>query len=694
MRTSRPDREALTSVVAVASVTAAALAFGSAAGQENTGVRSADVTEIAPFRLTGVEGFVRGGYWSDSDKYSSGGLGGTDQTLSNATGKVFVMTHSYVYHPNFLTLDLGAGPVFFRNGFSSESFDGASSRWDYDASTRATFLRDKPYRGSVFYDRLNDSQAIGPAQSLVTRNTRYGFDLGLLAPVTPVPMRLDGSRFRSQGLGSSQVIDEEIDELNFRADRSWGRRGDTTLRYQAVADDSSSGSLGLPILRTRSRTNRADLDTMLTFGEERQNVLTNTISYYDIKFDSGPSRLADDSLFRFDVFYRAQPTASLQTRVRYQFDAVDQSGQGVGQSGNLNSISAGATWQPRTNFSLTGDALATTNRSTAFDSDAIGLAGSANYTHALPVGELVANYATAWFKRDQAAKEPVAPVVGERLVLTGLTFVALRRTQVVPGSVVVSNSTRTQTYLEGVDYALRVIGVTTEIQRLVAGAILDGQEVLVDYSFETGGTFGVTEFNNTIDLAWRLQQVLSVYGRFTDVSARLDSGVPTSPLNPAREVLLGVRSDLPFDLLSEHLTAGALAEWVDRDEVISPYARTLFDAYLETSVPLIPRSGLRFGLRQQKTEYVLTPSQDVTQRALTLRFWSRFRSGLTLYIDGMSNRDYGSPQVERKYLQGSARAQWRIRQLLMSAEYYVTRQEQGGTENTHTRAQFDIRRDF
>ncbi|MGB2818034.1 MAG: hypothetical protein WBC37_12505 [Burkholderiaceae bacterium] len=668
-----------------------------ALAQNGTGVRSADVTEIAPFRLTGVEGYVLGGYWNDADKYSGSVGGSSNTTLSNITGKAFLMTHSYVYHPNLLLLDLGAGPVFFRNGYSSDTFSGWSNRTEVDASARATFMRDKPYRGSVYYDRLNDSQAVGPAQSLLTQNTRYGFDAALLSPVTPVPLHVDGYRFYSKGFGTDQVIDENIDEVNFRAERSWGGLGDSTFRYQGILNDSRSGNLGLPIQATTSRTQRADLDTTLAFGESKLASLTNTISYYMIDFTSDQVTLADNSLFRFDLNYRAQPTDLLQTRLRYQFDATDQTGQGgpaTEFSGRLNAFNAGATWQATPDLALTADALASINRSTAFDSDLSGVNASVNYRHALAVGEIVTNYSTVWFRRDQVAKEPVASIVGERLVLAGLAWYPLRRTQVIAGTVVVRNSTRTQTYVEGLDYILRVIGLTTEIQRLAAGAILDGQEVLVDYSVETGGTFAVTEWDNTIDLAWRYKQAFSVYGRYSDTSPRLTSGTPTAPLNPANEVMVGARADVPFDFFGELMTAGGLAEWTDRREVISPATRMLYEAYVESTVPLIARSGLRFGARQQRIEYELTPLQDVTQRTFTLRFWSRFRGGLTVYLDAMSNKDSGSPQVAREYRQASARAQWRIRQLLMSLRFDATKQVQADADHTHTRTQFDVRRDF
>jgi len=674
------------------------MAFGAQAQNgsgASDGVRQVEVKEITPFRLTGVEGYVLGGYWRDNDGTSTPGSY-PSTTLSNITGKAFLMTHSYVYHPNFLLLDLGAGPVVFRNDYASNTLAGHDSNSTYDASARATFLTGKPYNGALYYTRFNDSQPIGPAQSLLTRQTDYGFNASLLAPVTPVGLKVDAHRYHQLGIGINQVVDERINEANFRAERAWGSLGRTDFRYHGEIDDSQSGNPTLPIQPTQNRTNEFTLDTRLTLGEGARHMLSNTVFYQALNFTSSGSTLVDQTLLRFDVDLQSRPQDTLQTRLRYQYDGLDQKATAstAAQSGHLNAFNAGATWQPTPDLVLTVDTPMSFTRSTSFDASQYGLTGSANYTYRLPVGDLVPAYSLSILKRDQTSNEPVAQVIGESIVLSGLTWVPLRRPLVVPGSVVVQNSTRTQTYIEGLDYQLRVIGLVTEIQRLPTGAILDGQQVLVDYSFETGGTYGITDVMNTLDLTWRYGQLASVYFRYSDFSQRLDSGAPTFPLNPATEQVYGGRFDVPFDFLGQAMVAGGFVEWRDRNEVISPYEVTQYEGYVESTIPLIPRSGLRLGALQRRTSYDLTPLQDVTQRTMTLRFWSRIRNGLSVYFESTGTKDLGSPQVANQYRNTLAKAEWRIRQLLLSLQYAATTQLQAGAESKQSRVQFDVRRNF
>lgn len=110
--------------------------------------------EIAPFRLTGVEGYASARFIRDEFTTVQPGTR-SRSGLSDMREELFVMTHSYVYHPNFLSLDLGAGPIFQRGRFYTDANDTTSSSTLYNLSARASFLRDKPYQ-----DRCSMSTSI------------------------------------------------------------------------------------------------------------------------------------------------------------------------------------------------------------------------------------------------------------------------------------------------------------------------------------------------------------------------------------------------------------------------------------------------------------------------------------------------------------------------------------------------------
>jgi hypothetical protein len=680
---------------------AACAGGGNANAQARGGVRTLEATEVAPFRMTGIEGYVLGRYWRDdtgqtTDSGSpSGSSASTRQLLTNLSGDFFVLTHSYVYHPNLLLLDLGAGPVLYRQGYSADGSDTMSNRATYNLTARATVLRDKPYRGSLYFERTNDTYPVGPSQSLLTESTRYGFDALLLAPATPVPLYVDATHQRSQGKGTEQVIDERVGAVNFRAEHEWKDLGKTFFRYQGIVDDSRSGSVGLPIQTTHTRTNRFDLDTDLHFGERNRYDVVNTVSLYTLGLSGDQGAIVDTRMFRFDLALHGRPSDALQTRARYQFDAQDQSAQsGSDQTTRINIADAGVTWRASPDVSGTLDALATFTRGTPYTANQAGGSGSVNWRRALPVGEIGASYSFNFFRRDQTATEPVAQVLGERVTLAGTSWVNLRRPQIETSTVVVSNLTRTQTYVEGRDYALQVIGLATQIQRLVGGAIVDGQEVLVDYDFDPGGTYALRELDNTVELQWSWQNTFAVYARYLDTSPHVISGTPTAPLDPVTSAIYGARADVPFATLGQQMTLGGFAEWEDRREAIAPYRRATFNGYGESTLPLIAQGGIRLGAQRQNTRYEYTPDQNVDETTWNLRLWARLRSGLDLSLDATRTRDTGSPQVAREYTSAMAKAVWRVRRFVLSAYFARTKETQGAAEQTHTRAQIELRRDF
>src|SRR5512138_3311951 len=89
-----------------------------------------ELDQIAGFRITSVEGMLGTRYWRDTNDVTTRLLGtdGTDtgerarlrQSLSNLRAEFFVLARGYAYHPKLAALEMGAGPVYDVNGFSSD----------------------------------------------------------------------------------------------------------------------------------------------------------------------------------------------------------------------------------------------------------------------------------------------------------------------------------------------------------------------------------------------------------------------------------------------------------------------------------------------------------------------------------------------------------------------------------------------
>lgn len=659
------------------------------AAQQSAPLRLKRSEEIAPFRITRIDGYLVTRHLRD-DSSSSGQAGGpgTRQTMSTQGEELFIMTHSYVYHPGLLSLELGGGPLIDKTNYGSDGIVTRQGRQVYNLSGRATVLRDKPYNGSLFYDLRNQTQQLGPAQIMLTETARSGLEFALLKPVAPVPLRLDLTRSATKGTGADQVTDDRIDRLKLRMDANIGTLGTTALQYLDTHQESKSGSPGLPIQATNSDTRLLNLDTRVKFGAKKQYDFANTTTLNNQRYAFGQGAALDFNDLRFSLDLRGRHSDELQTYARYDLGSSKQGDQALG----LNALRGGLTYRLNPDLTATLAARGESGNTGASTTKAFGLDGSAQYRRALFLGEATMGYAFSYLQREQEAAAAQARVVGEAVTLSGTTLVALNRAQIGAGSVTVSNVTRTQTFVEGSDYLLTVVGLATRIQRTVGGNIIDGQEVLVDYAYEFGGSFALKQLDHNVNFNWVYKTYLKTYLRLAESAPQLTSGTPTTPLNPAKTSLYGVRGELPFSGWLD-TRVGGYVEYENRRETISPYRRNSLEAYTQLALPWVRSGDLRLGTRRVQVDYDYNPERGVNLGAYDVRLSSRLPYNIDVSLDATRERDTGTPLARvRSYL--AARAKWRMRKLQLTFELNRTHDAQGESQRTRTYAQLVLRRDF
>ena len=676
--------------------TGLAIAFvaGSSAAQQFARVAERAEDQIAPFRFTGYDGYVLMNFLRDATESSTPAAAGTSgpavsQTISQWRTEFFLNGHAYVFLPVFLTLDLGGGPVVDYSSYEADDTKSKSTKDLYNLTFRATALRDKPYTGTVFYEHLNPTQNVGPSQVLFTESDRYGMNLSWLSPSTPVPLYFEATRHENRGRGTDQTLDDRIDLVSLRADTRVGTWGHSRIRLQSTAQDSRSGSTGLPIQASSSRTDAFDTDTRLRFGTSGEYDLTNTINAFRQDYTLSQGAPSDVRNVRFDLYLRRHHSDELQSFARYAL-SDDRTND---QKTAIHAFSAGATARQGPDIYGNVDANASLARTTQFDADAAALTAAGTYGKKLGVGEASVSYSVSAGVRDQTASADTAAAVGERLVLAGTAPVPLKQQQVIAGSVTVVNATRTQVFVEGVDYVLSVVGLVTRVERLASGSIVDGQEVLADYEFQVGGTFVIRRIDQSASLTWNYRSDLSVYVRLLDSRPRLQSGQPTFEINPVRDTTYGARADVPVPLLPDGFTVGGYVEREDRREVISPGERMSYEVYAQAPLPYFDHGGLRIGTRRSSVDYDLNPEQAVRLTAYDMRVWTRPLFGLDFSIEATRERDTGTAVLrERTYV--AAKAQWRVRQFRLNFDFSRTDETQGDYRRRRNYAQLVLRRDF
>jgi hypothetical protein len=642
--------------------------------------------EIVPFRLTGIEGHVLVDYLFDGLSTGQTGVPAatSEQKQTSLREEIFVMSHSYVYHPNFLTLDIGGGPVRQDTSIDVDGTETSVGKTLYNFTGRASLLRDKPMSGSLFYDHLNPTVSVAPGEIMVQESDRYGLNFSVSNAALGLPFNLGYVRTQTQGSGAGRVLDDDLEQFNFNISRSFGKLGSTSLQYQAADQRSRSGSLSLPIQATTTASQGLNLNTRLQFGDNQQYDLSNHISFNRRQYTLASASQPDQSDSGFLLDLRARPSRQLSLFGAYHRNSNDQGLNSL----VAQSLSGGASYLPQPDLETSVGIRLDRSDADQYALRSESIDGAIRYKHALWLGNLQLSYGAKYDRRDQQASNPLVNVIDESVTLAGTSQVALSNLHVVAGSVVVTNLTQTQTYVENLDYLVIVIGAETRLQRLASGSILDGEVVLVDYTYDIGGSYASTQLDQTLSLNWNVSRNVDAYFRWFDSSPELTSGVATFQLNEVRSVLLGVRAETP---LSSGFSVGGSYELEDRRETISPYRREAGDLFLQTMEPLFGLANLRLTGRRNRIVYDYS-TQDVDLTGYELRLWTR-RFGIDLTALLGYEEDLGGPST-RSRRDASLNAVWRERKVTVTAALVHSHELQGDYARDHTLFRLTARRDF
>jgi hypothetical protein len=322
-----------------------------------------------------------------------------------------------------------------------------------------------------------------------------------------------------------------------------------------------------------------------------------------------------------------------------------------------------------------------------FSRDVSDLRGSVNYSKALRFGNLGVSGRLRAARTDQESGSSGLQVIGEVAVLRGTTPVDLENEFVVSESVVVSNSNRTQIFVEGLDYRLVVVGSTTSIQRLIDGNINDGETVLVDYTFESTGTTEFDTLNSGITVNFGFLDTMNVYVRYDDQDTSLRSGEFTNPINDRRSLELGIAINGQF--LDGWSMNGELRHR-DQEEEISPYTSDSLNIGLTRYLLGSWKISLAGAFTVVDFENSI---EDVDYRSYNLGISGRaFRSVQLTYSTSYLDDRGGS--LPRKQLQHRFRMQWAYRQMRFSLWALYSDYEQGTTTKTDKQVTAQLTRAF
>ncbi|WJW76621.1 hypothetical protein QVG61_05895 [Thiohalobacter sp. IOR34] len=613
-------------------------------------------------------------------------LGNTSyQTRPTFEEEINVLTHSYVYHPNLLDMDLGGGLLFVQQDFSTNQGSNNSNESLYNLNARLSFLKRKPYPFSLFYNRSNPSVSTSLSGRFLVENIRYGFQASLLESISPVLLYLGTLHYENRGQGIDTSINDITDQLTLRAFKSYNGNDHIQVSYLDIEVDSKSGSLGLPIQKNNTRSRTIDISARNAFGENDKINVTQllTLSQQTSRLQNDPATDIDDLRYNFDM--RWQHSREVGSFYQYrltnnQRSDIDTRNQFLVAGVNYMSVDG-----LRGNLDIHGEKEQ--QDTTGFNRTLRGSRGNIGYDLRLGRADLRLGASILYDRSGQRSKTSQIQVFDEPLTLSGTAPVALQHEFVEENTIIVRNQAKTQTFIKDLDYRIRTVGSRTEIERLIGGNIIDGETVLVDYDYQTGGSFNLNTLAQNYSVQLRISRFYEFYVRYRDLNQNLSAGVSSIPVNSTRSMLVGARVEYPFQ---GGWLAGANAEFEDHQEDISPYTRNSLIGYVELSLPLVTR--LRITARRETID-VSNTEEDTDLTQLMLRLTSRpwFRTLLT--ADADFQKDTGGSLIRKRrgaYLGLS----WHFRRLAFQLRAESILSQQGAVEQKQAKIMAYLRRNF
>ncbi len=632
---------------------------------------------VDTFRVTDVSSELALRYLYDEQTFYTSDSKTQEDIRPTFQEEYVIDTESYIYHPNLLSMDLGASFLLDQSRVETLNDENSNNEKLLGYNARLDFLKNKPYPASVYYTKTNPSVSVGVGGRFLLENTRYGVDLALLEAISPVQITFNAYRQSANGEGFDQLTDDVIDHTNLRLYRSYGKGNYARLSYQTNDRDSRSGSPGLPIQERTTSNTSTYLDTKNLFGNDNQAELLINAAYTTQK--EFPRR----EEFRAFPILNWQHSDNLNSFYRLLYTNSDEESQKIKQT----LFTSGFAYNNNDRIYGSADAHIEDSKNTGIDYQSKGANYQINYTQPVAIGTITAGYSGAVDYRDQNAENTVFKIFGEEQKLLGTTQVNLSRQFVIDATIVVSNTSRTQIYEENLDYRILRVGSTSQIQRLSAGRIIDGQIILLDYDYLTGGTFAYNLVNNNAQLQWNLSNRYELYIRYNDSQQKLREGDPTIPLNSINSYTYGGSASQP---MLNGITVGGQAYIQDHNEDINPFLLHYLDAYIDFPLPHLTK--LRLSTRRQLIDNEKSV-EDVNLTAYLFRLQARPWLRTQMNYEYNYETDDGS-SLKRELRIQRLQFRWAFRQLSLAANAYYTQEKQGISDRERWSIRVTLLRSF
>jgi hypothetical protein len=479
-------------------------------------------------------------YYRLEDEKRENGNNETETTTQYLRGSVALGTNGWIYHPNLMEFHLSFEPEWQREIFdrsptatgSTQSSGRDTSILTYDVG--ATLLKHKPLSLNVFANRKTGQIDLTNAQDSDIESEMLGTRLNFKNPTLPASISLIRRKFDQTGF---YQLKQDRDEAQ------------VTIRHNARKSITQ-----LNLLYNNSDTTRTTFETTDITSKTMSTELTNAYFITDdnrIRLDSRIYNMQadyngldqNDWIVSENLFW----THSKNLLTRYRADY--RRSEFGGSVNEATDLSAALTHHLFDRLTTDLGAAATINKFDGGSQDIYKSNLGFLYRRPIPWGSVELGAAYDYGVTNRSGTQRVIPTE-TRLALSTGTETFLDKENVDLASIVVTDLTGATVYTENIDYQIETVGPLVSISRTLLGAIADGQQVIVHYSYRWDTAYDDSRFGQK----YRFSLALWSFLYLAYSHCRLD-----------QKILSGEPPNEPLDDTSNTVRLSFVTKWSDTE---------------------------------------------------------------------------------------------------------------------------------
>jgi hypothetical protein len=469
-----------------------------------------------------------GGYYKLVDEERESPNNKTKNTNEKFRESMTVATNGWMYHPDLMTFHLSFEPQWQQETFRqnqatinpTQSYDRDTSLLAYDVGT--TLLQHKPLSLNIFANRKTGEIDLTNAQDSDIESETYGTRLNFNNPTLPVSIAWIHRKFDQTGFYQSN---EDRDEAQ------------VTIRHNAKKSVTQ-----LNMLYNNSETTRTTFDTIDISSKTMNTELTNAYFITDdnrVRLDSQIYNMKADYndldqntwILSENLFWTH--SKDLLTRYRADYNRREFDGS-VNEETRL---SAGLTHHLYDRLTTDLGAAAVINKFEDGSEDLYKSNLGFLYRRPIDWGSVELGAAYDYGITNRNGTEKIIPTE-DRLTLSTGTDTFLDKENVDLGSIIVTDITGAVVYTENIDYQITMVGPVVSVSRTMLGAIADGQQVNVHYSYQINAAYDDSRFGQKYRFGLALWSFLYLAYSHYRIDQHIQSGEPPNdPLHDTSDTV-------------------------------------------------------------------------------------------------------------------------------------------------------------